>query len=309
MAATFEEFKKQYDSIKAKVVRYAAEIDKDQRFMGQTTGVVKEGVKEVGLRVQKLKGDGATGTTIDKFMFDPEVSKMVASIKQYMASIQKQVVLMTALKVDIQKTVTEFQNLKVVVANEIAARKKQLSTKLGTGNKSLPDMEKLLAEMKQYTNASPFANVEVYVPEKYDDFSKEVSDAFTRECTQAKEVALSAFQEQMTEQALNTRVLNANVNKAKTWYDAIMKACAAGQKALASRNNKELMAAKAVVVKPNKDLSDMNNMYQNALKDDWLRSKVRVSKDKSTIENGIKLILDMKTKAGVEVTKIANARL
>jgi hypothetical protein len=309
MAATLEDFKRQFDAIKAKVVTYAAALDKDQRFMGQTTGIIKEGVKEVGLRVQELKSAGRTGATIDKFMFDPEVSKMVSSIRQYLAALQKQVVLMTALHAEIKTTVKSFSDLKVAVANEIALRKKQLSTKLGTGNKSLPEMEKLLAEMRKYTDQSPFANVEVYVPERYDAHLNETNNGLNRECSQARDVALSAFQAQMTEQALNTRVLNGNVNKARTWYDAIMKSCAAGQKALATRNNKELLTAKALVVKPMKDLTDMNTMYQNALKDQWIAGQLKGSKDRSTIEGGIKLLLDMKTKAGAEVAKIANARL
>ena len=71
MAATFEDFKKQYEAIKSKVVGYAAAIDKDQRFMGQTVGIIKEGVKEVGLRVQELKDVARQRGEASFFFYDP----------------------------------------------------------------------------------------------------------------------------------------------------------------------------------------------------------------------------------------------
>jgi hypothetical protein len=309
MAVTYEDFKKRFDTIKATIDKYAKELDSHERYMGQTTGVMQEGIKEVGLRVQELKDGGTTGTTIDAFMGDPSVKKMMTEIKGYLAGIQKELVKGAALQGEIKKTATAFYALKTDLTNEIAKRKKEVTTKLGTGNKSLPDMEKMLAEMKKYQDAVPYAKVEVFVVEKYEDHLKEATGNLNKQIAQAKDVALSAFQKEMQEQALNTRVLNGKVALARGWYTTVMKQCVEGQKALAAKKAKELMAAKTALVKPWKDLQDMNAMYQDALKDQWIASKLRTSKDKSTIESNVKLILDMKTKAGAEVAKIANARV
>ena len=140
MPATYEDFKKQFEAVKSAVLKFAGEIDKNDRFMGQTTGVIQEGTKEVGLRMQDLKDNGMKGATIDAFMTDPEIKNMVGSIRQYLAMMQKELLKAAAMTADIKKTAAGFQKLKVDVANEIAARKKQLTTKAGTGNKSIADM-------------------------------------------------------------------------------------------------------------------------------------------------------------------------
>jgi predicted nucleic acid-binding Zn-ribbon protein len=309
MAVTFEDFKKQFQAIEKSVLKYKEEIDNNERYMGQTTGVIKAGTREVGLRVQELKDNGMTGNTIQAFMGDGEIKTMMASIQQYLAGMQKELVKIAGMYGAKQKTVADFGKLKVAVTAEIAARKKEVSTKLGTGNKSLPDMEKLLAEMKKYEGEMTYAKVEVFVPEKYDDHLKETNGAIAKQVTQSKDVALSALQKEMQEQAMNTRTLNGNVGRAKGWYDTVMKQCAEAQKALKAKQSKELLAAKVGFVKPWKDLQEMNAMYQDGMKDQWIASQLRTSKDKSKVEAGVKQILDMKTKAGVEVGKIANAKV
>ena len=53
----------------------------------------------------------------------------------------------------------------------------------------------------------------------------------------------------------------------------------------------------------------MNHMYQDALKDVWISSMIKDSKDKSAIESGVKMVADMKSKAAVEVAKLTSAKV
>jgi chromosome segregation ATPase len=234
---------------------------------------------------------------------------MMTEVKASLGRIQKELLKMATEKVEIKKTATLYYDLKKEVNDEIAKRKKELSTKLGTGNKSLPDMEKLSAAMQKYQDEMPFAKVEIFVPEEYAQHLKEANDDLNHEIAQSKSEALSAFQKQMQEQALNSRVLLGKVAEATKWYNTVMAQCTAGQKALKEKKNKELMTAKALIPGPWKQLQEMNAMYQDAVKDQWISSKIKDSKDKDKILGGVKSVLDMKTKAGVEVAKIANARL
>ncbi|HVX86157.1 MAG TPA: hypothetical protein VH253_15340 [Phycisphaerae bacterium] len=309
MAETLEQFKKDFAAIKAKVSKYHEEIEKNERFVGQTSGVIDEGIKETGLRVQELKDEGHKGATIDAFMFDPGIKNMVTSIKQYLAGMQKELVKSAAMLQDVTKVRGDFQTLKTNVTNEIAKRKKELSTKAGTGNKSLPDMEKLLAEMKTYEDQNPYAKLDFWQPDKYDQHAKEAGEKMQKQVSQTKEHAMSTLQAQMMEQAMNVRVLHGNFNRAKGLYDTVLKECSDAQKALTAKNNKDLMTAKALIPKPWKDLQDINDMYQKGVQDQWIKARIQSSKDKGTIETTVKAILDMKTKAGAEVAKVANARL
>jgi hypothetical protein len=118
------------------------------------------------LRIQQLKSEGATGKALKEFASDPEVKKMVAS-------------------------------------DEIASRKKQVSTKIGTGNKSLADMQKLHAELAKYGDDHELMAVVGFLPEEIAGHRKQ-----------------------------------------------LLAECAKAQKALAERNNTELMRVKATVGKP-----------------------------------------------------------
>ena len=47
----------------------------------------------------------------------------------------------------------------------------------------------------------PFAKVEVFESEKYDEHLQETNAALAKEVTQAKDLSLNAFQKQMQQQA------------------------------------------------------------------------------------------------------------
>jgi hypothetical protein len=309
MAEKLDEFKKKFADIKAAIIKYKEAFDKNERFIGQTNGVIEEGIKELGLRIHELKDGGMTGNAIDAFMGDADVKQMMNSINSYLGGIQKELAGVTAIYNEKQKTVTAFYDLKKAVETEIAKRKQEVSTKLGTGNKSLPDMEKLFTEMKKYIDEMPYAKVEIFVPETYEEHVKQTKSHIQDEIAKSKDKALTAFQSQMEEQACNTRVLNRNVGVAKGWYETVMKECGNALKAVTERNNKNLLSAKALVIKPWNDLKNMDDMYQRAAKDEWIKSKIADSSDKGKIQEMMQLITGMRGKAAGEIAKVANAKI
>jgi hypothetical protein len=310
MAKQYEEFKKTFDQIKKKIDNVAEEIKKNEKFVAQTSGVIQEGVKELGLRIQQLKDIGQTGTSIKDFEGDGEVKKMLASIDGFMNGLEKELKRIAGVhEGESKKTRQAFWDLKKDLAAEIAKRKKAVSTKLGTGNKSLPDMEKLLKEMDKYKDVAPFVNVDVFQPEEIAQHRKELKFSIEDQIKSAKDVKLSAQQKMLDEQALNLRNLALNVGRAKTLSEAVVKLCADAKKAVDERNQQALMAAKAEIPKPLKELGELADIGERALKDEWIRSKINASKDKAKILGGIKAIADHKNTAANAVKQVANARL
>ena len=310
MADKLDDFKKTFEGIKKRSDAASDELDKTQRLMGQTTGIIQEGCKEIGLRIQELKDAGAQGSAIEDFLGDKEVKSMYDSVLSHLKTIETDIKRMDGLHAgEFKKLKKDFSDLKQEMATEIATRKKAASTKLGVGNKSLPDMEKLLKTAKDYTDQKPFALIDVYMPESIADHKKQIEGDLKREIAKTKEAKLTAFQQMMQEQALNTRVLVGNFNKAKGFYTSVLTECKTAQEALEKRDNKALMTAKASVVGPMKQLGEMADMYKKALADQWISSNLKKSKDKDKIETAVKGVLSMYAAAGTELKKVANARI
>jgi len=306
MAETYEGFKKEFEAIRKDTDKAADAIDKSTRVIGQTTGIIAEGVKELGLRIQELKDAGAKGAALKDFEGDAEVKKMTTSLDAYLKQVEKELTAITALHGGLMKSVkNRFNKLAKDLKAEIASRKKQVSTKLGTGNKSLPDMEKLLAEMTTYQDVKPYAVVEAYEPEPFSDHQKQFDRDVTRQLSQTKEVALSKLQEQMQEQALNVRVMAGNVNKVKSLHDEIMAECQNAEKAVASRDAKGLLAAKVSAARPMKQMKDLVDPYAEAMKDQFLKARIAESKDKGKIESNYQAMLKMMQEASAAFKKAA----
>jgi hypothetical protein len=310
MAKQYEEYKKTFEQIQKKIKAIAEDIKKNANFVAQTSGIIKEGAKEVGNRIQELKDQGQTGSTIKAFEADPEVKKMLASIDSYMSGLEKELKRIKGVhEGESTKTRALFWATKKELTAEIAKRKKEVSTKLGTGNKSLPDMEKLLKEMDKYPDEMPYAGVDVFTPEDIAQHRKELDRDLADEIKKAKDVKLTAEQKMLDEQALNIRNLTHNVARAKLLCDALLKTCQSAEAALKERNQKALMVAKAELPKPLKELGELASIGERALKDSWIKKGIETSKDKSKILAGIKAIAQFKTTASEAVKKVANARL
>ena len=74
-------------------------------------------------------------------------------------------------------------DLETELTKDIKDRKKQLSTKVGAGNKSVADMEKLLETIKKYKTTTPYKSVAewdldfgTWKTKKQNEIGKEVLD-------------------------------------------------------------------------------------------------------------------------------------
>jgi len=309
MAKQYEEFKKTYIDIQKRVAKAQEEINKNANAIAQTSGVMLEGVKEIGLRVQKLKDLGNKGSTIDEFLFDNQVKTMKSSVDAYMKQIKTECDRIGSLHSgSFAATKKLFWETKNQLDAEIKGRKKQVSTKLGVGNKSLPDLLKLQADMNKYKDAA-YAKFEVFEPETAKDHERQLDNRIKETLSKTREMTLSAFQKEMDEQACNIRVLGGNVNRAKRMLSAVQVQEAAGEKAFKAKNLKQLMDAKLAIVKESKELADMAAKYDRVKGDSWVMTKINSSKDKTSILGGMKSIGDMRDAAKRAVNKLAAMRL
>jgi hypothetical protein len=310
MAEKIDDFKKRYTTLTAAIDTCHEEIKKNERAVGQTAGIVQEGTKVVGNRVQELKDKGQSGTTIADFAKDPEVKTMMASLEQHLVAIDKQLKSIVAVHAQAKsKSVVGFWALKTEVEGEIKSRKKAVSTKLGTGNKSLVDMEKLLVDINKYKDSGTFVGVDIFVPETIEQHRKEFNFAIKDEIAKAKDVRLTAEQQMLDEQALNERNLTKNTSAAKSLVEAIGGAVKKAGDALASKNAKALKEEQELVVKAAKQLAGLASIYDRALKDQWIRSKIKDSSIKGKIEATAKFIGEADSKVAVLAKKVAEMKV
>ena len=310
MAKKYEEYKKEFAGIKKAVDNANEEIDKNSRFVGQTSQIMQEGTKELGLRIQKLKDGGATGKKIDDFKGDAEVKVMVKSIDDFLKGMEKELKKIETLKKSsFVKTVNQFWDFKKNLKDEVDKRKKKKSGALKIDSKSLPDMEKMLKEVNKYTDSKQFSCLDVFVPESYDAHRKQVDKWIQNEINQSKDAKLSQFQQEMDSHGLTDKNLSKNLKLAQTAYKSILVECKNAQNAIEARKNKDLMTAKVNVVQYLKTLDSVITPYDRASKDEWIKSQIKVSKDKAKIEKSIKAMQTMFTSAKSEVKKIATVKL
>lgn len=310
MAKQYEQFKKDFADIEKAAAEGSAEIKKNAQTIGHLSQLMMEGAKEVGLRVQELKDEGMHGTSIDDFMSDPKVKVMAGEINTALAAVEKELKRITEHYEHSFKGLTvRYSTLVKDLTAEITARKKQLSTKLGTGNKSLVDMEKLLVEVKKHEHDPALAAVMYFKPETIAEHKRQVDRQLKDAIAKTKEAALSDLQKEMDEQALEGRNRKRNLSQAKGLAELVITDCHKLQEALKSGNQKEVMRLKAELPKPMKQLNELASKYERGLKDEWTKSAINRSKDKAAIQADIKLVISYRDKAREEFTKVANARV
>ena len=310
MAKKFEEFKKEFDGIKKAVAKGNEEIEKNARFVGQTSQVMQEGTKEVGLRIQKLKDGGATGKKIDDYKGDAEVKVMIKSIDDFLKGMEKELKNIEGLKKNsFVKTTKQFWTFKGNLQDEIASRKKKKSGTIKIDSKSLPDMEKMFKEVNKYTDSGPFMCIDGFVPESIANHRKQVDKWIQDEINQSKEAKLSKFQQEMDSHGLTDKNMSKNLKLAQSAYKSIITECKNAQTAIEARKNKDLMTAKVNVVQYLKTLDSVITPYDRASKDPWIKSQIQQSKEKGKIEKSIKAMMTMFTSAKSEVKKIATVKL
>ena len=309
MAKDYDKFKAEWAVVKKDIEKALEDIKANAQHVAQTSGVITEGTKELGKRVQELKDQGRQGDDLKDFIQDPEVKQMSDSIDDFLQSLERELKRVEALhKGPWVKTKEKFWALRKELEAEIKTRKKAFSTKLGTGNKSLPNMEALLKEIDKVKDRE-FTTFDAFTPELIAQHRKETGFKIQDEIRKAKDVRLSEYQAMMMEQGLNTRHMKTNFGKAKTIYQTIGKTLEEAEDARRDRKGAELTEAQEKAEKLFKELVEMVDPYERAPKDQWVGAMIKKSKDRSTIESGIKAFSDMKDKAEDTIKKIKDLKV
>jgi hypothetical protein len=309
MPKEYEKFKAEWAIVSRDISQALVAIRNDAQVVAQTAGILAHGAKEIGARVHALKANGVHGTKIEDFMADPEIKVMMQGENDMLLVLEKELKHMAELHRGAwAQQKTRFWDLRTELAAEIASRKKQVSTKVKLGNKSLPDMVKLLAEIDAAKDGA-FTTWDVFVPEEIAQHRKEIKFQIQDEIDKSKEQRLTEFQAMMQEQGLNVRVLRGNLNRAKGLYQTVLSEVAKAETALKGKKAADLKAAQLAARKANADLIKIVDPYAKAPGDDWLRARIAESKDKAAVQAGIKNFVEMKKQAGIALVKIDHAKV
>ena len=308
MAETYERFKKTFDDIEKRISDIHDAIERNERFMGQTSGMINEGVKVIGNRVQELKDIGQKGKDIDDFTGDSELDQSLKAVEQSLSGIKSELTRMATVDKARQVLMSDFKALTKEIKNEIEVRKKKPSTKLG-GNKSLPSMVQLLDSMKKVADGKVYLKLEGFVLEDYAEHQKDFKNNLSRELAKTKDVRLNAEQQMLDTQALDLRNLTKNVGRSENLRDSILEQCKVMQDALSKNDNKALLTAKAEVPQYTRELADLASMGERVLKNDFIRRKVENSPDRRKIESGLAKIQANWTAAQSALKPLANKTL
>ena len=272
------------------------------QYSGQIMGMIREGVKEWGVRVANLKKAGNKGTKPDDFAADPQAKKSMDALRALLAGLKTKITEAKAHEPETKTRLAAFRKLQKEIADTIADRKGQTSTVLGMGNKSLPDMKKLLASMAEYENSSAFGKIEGWMIGNYDGLAKETATEIDEVLSKTKTEAVSELKDQLAGQALDLRLLYRNMTAAKTLHDQLEPLCNAGEIAIKNANKPQIQATKTRLAEPWKKLSDMATMYRSALS----KASMGANSNKDIVAY-TKAIFDMHAKLEPRVKKLLAA--
>jgi len=309
MAKQLEQFKKEFQAINNKALEYIRTLTQFETSNNNARAFIAEGAIEIGLRVQKIKNTGFQGKTLKDFMGDPAVKKAVAEIDAMVNRRETELGKMIQLKGKGLELIKSSQKLGGEMQAEIASRKKQLSTKLGIGNKSLPGM---IAELEKLRKALSDKGALYELKDMLDnldrpgEWKEKRDDAVETELGKTKDAAISSQQRALLKQALDQRHLAtmlARVTKLKGDFDTAAKLAAVAKK---SNKPSELKKAKTDAAAAVKNLVTTVEPLEKAVKDPFVSSQVRNSKDASSIIDKVQKMVAMRD-AAVKQLKIVAA--
>ncbi len=265
MAVTLDDFKKRHADVMKKMGEEQDVVFAHTQYTGQTSGIIREGIKEWGLRVANLKKMGHPGTKVADFSTDAPAKKSLDGLKAAAAGLKQKNAEAKAHEPETKKRLEAFRVLKRELNTEVNERKGQASTALGLGNKSLPEMKKLLASMVEYGNSAAFGKIEgwmiaTYDPEKH--LEEELEEVLSKS---GGEVAVELKNEMEGQAALDLRLLYRGMTGAKKSFDELTKLCDAAEKAHKDGNRTQFEALRGQMAAPWKNLADTAAKYHSAL--------------------------------------------
>ena len=305
MAKSLDDFKNRFNALKKAVDTLSDEIESSQNNIKNHFGVIQEGCKEIGTRIAKLRLDGVEGKTLDDYRkADPETATLYNGTEQFINSIATEAGKHQGFKTRAQKIVSDTTALANEMDAEIKDRKKALSTKLGTGNKSLPDMEKLRKELASWSEGQ-YNELTAFSPSTVDFYKNKRTTLLNAAVSKAPAVVLKADEQELDAQGMNVRHLGNTAGKVKTQLDVIYDALSKGTGAAGSGDAEEVANQKKRVVQPLQVIEQEATKVERAAGNSTIKHNIGLSKDKGKILAFVKTILEARTEARGAAKQVA----
>jgi hypothetical protein len=150
MAKPLEEFVKEYSALMRELDGAAQQLKEAEQQRAQHDDAIHGDARALGQRVGRLRAGGAAGLGLDDFKTDAEVRRILAGLDERLAQAEADRLHYQELAAGAwKKTLDRTAALEKDLALEIATRQKLATTKVGVGNKSLPDMLRLQTDVRK----------------------------------------------------------------------------------------------------------------------------------------------------------------
>ncbi|MEX0969664.1 MAG: hypothetical protein WD046_04360 [Paracoccaceae bacterium] len=148
MAKEIDKFKKEIDPLMKGADKIVGDYARHQTNREHHKMMLLESAKEIGREVQKSKDNGVAGTELKDFLKEAGVLGVMKTVQNALGALNKEETLLHKMLGDGGKIVADLEKLGTKLDKEIDDRKKKKDRKLlAVDSKSLPDMEKLSAEL------------------------------------------------------------------------------------------------------------------------------------------------------------------
>jgi len=149
MSKEFEKFQKTYKPLAKStsdiMSRYASHCTNRSHLQA----MLRETSKEIGRCVQGAKDNGLDGANIAAFVSDKDVKSALSAGETFLVDLGREEATFKKIMSDVKTTSAKLTTLASDMTKEIATRKKKADRKIAKKTSdSLPDMEKLLVEVK-----------------------------------------------------------------------------------------------------------------------------------------------------------------
>jgi hypothetical protein len=307
MAKQYEQFKKDFEAIQKGLETGEQAVSSEKTTRQKLDGLVKEHGKEIGRRVRVLRTQGTRGDTIDDFKDDTQVKSLLVEANKHFTQMETQNTRLKNLATgEWKKLSTARATLEKELTTEIAARKKALSTKMGTGNKSLPDMEKLLVEAKGLTKR--FNTLAVYGTgtaglQKMALYRQTLDDTIKEELAKSKDEGLSSDEAELMESTLADRNLRIALATAQSIAQKVKKAVEEALTAQRAKQAEDYKTARATATAELTRLDELVTKRRKAY-DTIGDAQIQATKTGPKIKQTILALEALKTDAQTEMDKL-----
>lgn len=308
MAKKLEEFKKEFQTLENKALEHVRTLTQFETSNNNARAFIAEGADELARSVQKIKDTGFKGKELKDFLGDSGVKKAVAEIDSMANRREAELGKMHQLKPKAVAVIQASAKLTTEMRNEIASRKKQLTTKLGIGNKSLPGM---IAELEKLAKARDDKGAFSELQDMLNDLDQpgewktKRDDAINDALAKTKDAAISDNQRALMKQALDLRHLTTVHARSRKLFGDFAAAAKLAKEAKKGNKAAELKKAKADAVTAAKNLVVTVEPLEKAIKDPFISKRVKDSSSGSKITQLVGEMISMRDTAAKEVKVVA----